>query len=142
MHRWDFNLLFTIPSMPRSYYVKEASLLLRASWWRGEFGNYFPCVRNALFACLSNLFWVWFFFRVWLTFCISNLISTFFISKSFQDDGTVTHSRRDAPQMQRRSGIVSRVRMEMSRVKGEQERWKQTVQQQRRNIYDSHTMLN
>jgi hypothetical protein len=42
-----------------------------------------------------------------------------------------------------RSGdLMSRVRQEVDRVRGEQLRWKGTVQEQRRNIYDRHTMLN
>lgn len=38
--------------------------------------------------------------------------------------------------------IMSRVEQEVSRVRGAQEKWKGTVVEQRRNIYDRHTMLN
>lgn len=42
-----------------------------------------------------------------------------------------------------RSGdVISRVRHEVRRVQGEQRKWKGTVQEQRKNIYDRHTMLN
>jgi len=39
----------------------------------------------------------------------------------------------------RSAGMISRVK---HRVAGEQEKWKGTVQNQRKNIYDEHTMLN
>ena len=39
-------------------------------------------------------------------------------------------------------GMMSRVRHKMRNMAGEQERWKGTVQEQRRNIYDRHNMLN
>ena len=38
-----------------------------------------------------------------------------------------------------RVSVMSRVRHQ---VRGEQQRWKGTVQEQRRHIYDHHTMLN
>ena len=42
----------------------------------------------------------------------------------------------------RPGAFVSRVKHEVNRVKGEQQKWKGQVQEQRRNIYDRHTMLN
>jgi len=39
----------------------------------------------------------------------------------------------------RSTGVISRVKHRMA---GEQEKWKGTVQNQRKNIYDEHTMLN
>ncbi|KAK2160427.1 hypothetical protein LSH36_133g01025 [Paralvinella palmiformis] len=41
-----------------------------------------------------------------------------------------------------RGAIMMRVKHEVSRVRGEQQKWKGTVQEQRRHIYDRHTMLN
>ncbi len=42
----------------------------------------------------------------------------------------------------RRGPIISRVQHQVNRAKGEQQKWKGTVQEQRRNVYDRHTMLN
>lgn len=39
-------------------------------------------------------------------------------------------------------GVISRVKTEVRRVHGEAQRWRGTVQEQRRHIYDRHTMLN
>lgn len=41
-----------------------------------------------------------------------------------------------------RVGVMSRVKHEVNRVKGEQEKWKGTVKEQRKIIFDRHTMLN
>lgn len=39
-------------------------------------------------------------------------------------------------------GLATRSRAIMTRVRDQQNRWKGTVQEQRKNIYDRHTMLN
>lgn len=39
-------------------------------------------------------------------------------------------------------GVISRVKTEVRRVHGEAQRWRGTVQEQRKHIYDRHTMLN
>lgn len=39
-------------------------------------------------------------------------------------------------------GVFSRVRRKVLGVAGRQEKWKGTVSEQRRNIYDTHSMLN
>lgn len=44
--------------------------------------------------------------------------------------------------MSLRTGVMLRVKHEVQRMRGEQERWKGTVQEQRKHIYDRHTMLN
>ncbi len=38
--------------------------------------------------------------------------------------------------------ILTQVRQQVNKAKGEQEKWKGTVQEQRRNVYDRHNMLN
>lgn len=44
--------------------------------------------------------------------------------------------------MSLRTGVMLRVKHEVQRMRGEQERWKGAVQEQRKHIYDRHTMLN
>ena len=39
-------------------------------------------------------------------------------------------------------GVMSRVKHKVCSVRGEQQKWKGTVQEQRKHIYDRHTMLN
>ena len=41
-----------------------------------------------------------------------------------------------------RPTVLSRVKYEVGKVRGEQRKWKGQVQEQRRHIYDRHTMLN
>jgi TMEM9 len=48
----------------------------------------------------------------------------------------------DDVQVQSSSGVISRMKREVRRVHGEAQKWKGTVQEQRKNIYDRHTMLN
>ena len=61
---------------------------------------------------------------------------------SFQDTQSVTQHLDDIGPRARRGPIISRVQHQVNRAKGEQEKWKGTVQEQRRNVYDRHTMLN
>ena len=61
---------------------------------------------------------------------------------SFQDTQSVTQQVDDMGPRARRGPIISRVQHQVNRAKGEQEKWKGTVQEQRRNVYDRHTMLN
>jgi len=39
------------------------------------------------------------------------------------------------------TGVISRVKHEVNRVRADQQKWKGTVQEQRRNIFDRHIML-
>jgi len=52
---------------------------------------------------------------------------------SLEEDGTAR---------QRPVALMTRVKHEVQKVHGEQQKWKGTVQEQRRHIYDAHTMLN
>jgi len=62
----------------------------------------------------------------------------------FQDTRTVPrHMAEDGVTMSAQPpGVISRVRHKVRTIAGEQEKWKGTVQEQRRNIYDRHNMLN
>jgi len=51
-------------------------------------------------------------------------------------------SSPDEAEMAAAPGVISRVKTEVRRVHGEAQRWRGTVQEQRRHIYDRHTMLN
>ena len=61
---------------------------------------------------------------------------------SLKDTQSVTQHVDDMGPRARRGPIISRVQHQVNRAKGEQEKWKGTVQEQRRNVYDRHTMLN
>lgn len=66
-------------------------------------------------------------------------ISTYNIlqdTQSLQPGGMLEDTTRP------RGAIMMRVKHEVSRVRGEQQKWKGTVQEQRKHIYDRHTMLN
>lgn len=65
---------------------------------------------------------------------------------------TEQHNEEDQPVADRRReledsrpvppGVMSRVKNKVCSVRGEQQKWKGTVQEQRKHIYDRHTMLN
>lgn len=64
-----------------------------------------------------------------------------------QDPGHVVSPRLqssspDEAEMRAPPGVISRVKTEVRRVHGEAQRWRGTVQEQRKHIYDRHTMLN
>jgi len=56
---------------------------------------------------------------------------------SSPDDATAAELRAVAA-----PGVISRVKTEVRRVHGEAQRWRGTVQEQRRHIYDRRILLN
>jgi len=72
---------------------------------------------------------------------------TLLLQRQDEDAGLVTSQRcqsssPDEVEMAAPPGVISRVKTEVRRVHGEAQRWRGTVQEQRRHIYDRHTMLN
>ncbi|ESO04896.1 hypothetical protein HELRODRAFT_191505 [Helobdella robusta] len=61
------------------------------------------------------------------------------LSQVFSQSDKGSSSRSTSRQ---RPGVITRVKEEMKKVQGEQERWKDTVDEQRQHIYVKHTMLN
>ncbi|KAK7503287.1 hypothetical protein BaRGS_00005552 [Batillaria attramentaria] len=74
-----------------------------------------------------------------LPLCFLSSADTAFFSHR-QEDMTVPRMSQMEPS--ERAAHLARQRSIINRVTDEQKRWKGTVQEQRRNIYDRHTMLN
>ena len=62
---------------------------------------------------------------------------------SLQDTQNIIPAPAESGGARARPGeLINRVKYEVNKVKGEQQKWKGTVKEQRRHIYDTHTMLN
>lgn len=76
----------------------------------------------------------------------AKLKSTETVAEEIHHDKPATDPRADRMTeealMSLRTGVMLRVKHEVQRMRGEQERWKGKVLEQRKHIYDRHTILN
>jgi len=98
-----------------------------------------------LIICVVSLLVLYMLFLLCLDPLMSRRPKTYLEQHNEEDTQSVSTERiiEDGGGARPRPGaLMSRVKHEVNRVKGEQAKWKGTVSEQRKNIFDRHTMLN